>query len=247
MSSSCWSDRCTSRPAAVYGNRAAAEGWLARARSLAREAGECPERGWVDLAEALLADDPERKHAHVRAAATLADRLGDRDLRFTAMGYEGLCLVLWGRITEGMRLVDEAAAAATGGEVTDYLAVGEIYCKMLLCCELAMDVRRAQEWMTIADSFGRRTNALWVSAICRMHYGGILTVAGRWPEAEQELSASARLYDGGYQALRPAAVVRLADLRVRQGRYEEAARLLADSESDASAIMPLARLHLVRG
>jgi hypothetical protein len=33
--------------------------------------------------------------------------------------------------------VDEAALAATNGEVRDHLVVGEIYCKMLLCCSAA--------------------------------------------------------------------------------------------------------------
>ncbi len=132
-----------------------------------------------------------------------------------------------------MRCVDESAAAATGGEVTDYLAAGEIYCKMLVCCELTLDVRRAQEWMAVATAFGRDANAAWVSAICRTHYGGILTAAGRWTEAENELSTAVQLYDTGYRAARSSAVVRLADLRARQGRLEEAARLLAGVESDS--------------
>jgi DNA-binding CsgD family transcriptional regulator len=118
---------------------------------------------------------------------------------------------------------------------------------MLLCCELALDVRRAQQWMAVAESFGRRSHDLWVSAICRMYYGGILTAAGRWDEAESELSASARLYDAGLRGLRSGAAVRLAALRVRQGRYGEAADLLADAEFDSSAALPLARLHLARG
>lgn len=233
--------------AAVYGNAAVAGGWMARARSLIDEAGDCVERGWVELAEALMVDDPGTKDGHVRAATDIARRFGDDDLRFCALGYEGTVLVLRGRVEEGMRRIDESATAATNGEVKDYLAVGEIYCKMLLCCELTLDVRRAQQWMRVAESFGRRENALWVSAICRTHYGGILTVAGRWDEAERELSAAAGLYDAGFRALRGSALVRLADLRVRQGRLEEAARLLDGMESEPFAVRPLARLHLARG
>ena len=101
---------------------------------------------------------------------------------------------------------------------------------MLLCCELTLDVRRAQQWLRTADAAGRRSNDLWVSAICRMHYGGIMTAAGRWREAEDALSTSLRLYDDGMRAMRSGAAVRLADLRVRQGRWAEAATLLADNE-----------------
>ena len=233
--------------AAVYGNAAAAAGWLARARSLADEAGDCPERGWVALAAALATDDPDEIDPLVRVAARIAGRFDDPDLRFCAMGYEGTSLVLRGRVAEGMCRVDEAAAAATGGEVRDHLVVGEIYCKMLRCCELVLDVRRAQQWMAVADAFGRRSHDAWVSAICRMHYGGILTAAGLWAEAEDELTSSGRLYEAGLRGMRSGAAVRLADLRVRQGRYGEAAGLLADAEFDSHAALPLARLHLARG
>jgi DNA-binding CsgD family transcriptional regulator len=233
--------------AAVYGNLAAASAWLGRARDLADQAGECPEAGWVELAEALATEDPDEIDAHVHVATGIARRAGDPDLEFCALGYRGTSLVLRGRVAEGMRRVDEAALAATLGEVRDHLVVGEIYCKMLLCCELTLDVRRAEQWISVTDAAGRVRNDQWVSAICRMYYGGILTAAGRWPEAEDALATSLRLYDAGMQAMRSGAAVRLADLRVRQGRLEEAEALLTGNEFDAQAVLPLARLHLLRG
>ncbi len=233
--------------AAVYGNEAVSTGWLTRARSLALEAGDCVETGWVRLAEALGTDDPDAKQAHVRAATDIATRFGDDALRFCALSNEGVTLVLQGRIAEGMRAIDEAATAAASGEIGDYLAVGEVFCHLLLCCELTLDARRARQWIETASAFGRRSNAPWVSAICRTHYGAVLTAAGCWREAEQELESSIALYDASYSALRSSAIVRLADLRVRQGRYEEAARLLDGFEFDSYAVRPLARLHLARG
>lgn len=233
--------------AAVYGNMAAADGWLARARTLADAAGDCPELGWVELAEALGTEDPEAVEAHARAATAVAGRFGDADLHFCALSYRGTGLVLGGRVSEGMRRVDEAAVAAMSGEVRDHLVVGEIYCKVLLCCELALDVHRAQDWMAVADTAGRNSNDLWVSAICRMYYGGVLIAAGRWAEADEMLASSLQLYDAGMRAMRSGAAVRLADLRVRQGRLEEAAALLVGSEFDVRAVLPQARLHLGRG
>jgi DNA-binding NarL/FixJ family response regulator len=234
--------------AAVYGNAAVAGGWLARARTLVDEAGECVEAGWVELAEALFTGDPDAIETHARTASGIARRLDDPDLAFCALGYEGTGLVLRGRVAEGMRRVDEAALAATNGEVRDHVVVGEIYCKMLLCCELTLDVRRAQDWITTADAAGRAANGVqWISAVCRMHYGGILTAAGRWSEAEEQLSSSLRLHDSGMRAMRSGSAVRLADLRVRQGRLQEASALLRDNEFDGQAVLPLARLHLFRG
>ncbi len=233
---------------AVYGNFAACSGWLGRARSLVTDLGDCPERGWIELACALQTDDVEEKERHAEKAMAVATRLGDLDLQFDALSYLGECLVVRGRIHEGMARLDEAVAAATSGEVKNFAAVGEIYCKMLYVCEMALDVRRAEQWMNIAEAFARRSNSLPVSTVyCRTFYGGILAVAGRWSEAEHELMSSARLYEGGYRGLRSGAMVRLADLWIRQGRLEEAAQLLAGHEDDPYAVRPLARLHLARG
>lgn len=232
---------------AVYGNSAAADGWLARALSLTVEAGVSVETGWVQLAECLITHDPARMREYAASARDVGRRLADPDLELCARSYEGLSLVLAGRITAGMQLVDEAAAGAMGGEVRDYQAAGEIYCKMLLCSELTLDVQRAQEWMDVAEKFHRRVHAAWVPAICSTHYGGILTAAGRWSEAEARLTSAIRGYDNSFRALRAAAVARLADLRLRQGQLEEAAALLRDCESDSAAVAPLARLALANG
>ncbi|WP_158845629.1 LuxR C-terminal-related transcriptional regulator [Saccharothrix deserti] len=233
--------------AAVHGNFAAANGWLERGRRLARASGDCPEHGWVELACVPATDDLDEKDRHVAAALDIARRFGDSDLEFDALAYAGAALVERGHIAEGMRHLDEAAAATQGGEVRSPVAAGEILCKMLVACEMTLDVRRAQQWTEAADTLSHRANLAWASAICRTHYGGILTAAGRWADADAELTGSLRLYGRSYRALRSAAIVRLTDLRVRQGRLEEAEQLLAGHEHDAYAVRPLARLHLARG
>ena len=233
--------------AALYGNAAAAAGWLARGRRLVADEGDCPERGWVALATALAARDAVEKEQAVAEAREIAKRFGDSDLEFDALAYSGVCKVDRGQVTEGMRQLDEAAAAASNGEVGSLAVAGEIYCKMLLACELALDVRRAAQWTAVAGALARRSNVVWAAAICRMHYGGILVAAGRWAEAEDALRMSARDYDASFPALRSGALARLADLRVKQGRLEEAAELLAGNEADTYAIRPRAALELARG
>ena len=88
---------------------------------------------------------------------------------------------------------------------------------------------------------GDRPAVAWASAICRTHYGGILVVAGRWDEAAHELEEALRLYDVSYRALRSAALVRLAELRVRQGRPREARELLSGQAWAGHAVRPWAR------
>ena len=85
-----------------------------------------------------------------------------------------------------------------------------------------------------------------MTAYCRTHYGGILTAAGRWSEADVALTEAVRLWALGRRSLKAGALIRLADLRIRQGRYDEAATLLAD-QTDGEAVLPRAALHLARG
>lgn len=226
---------------ALFGRDAVARGWLERGRHLAEEAGECAEAGWVALAGALHADTPDERARLVAEANRLAERFGDDDLWFDALAYTGLALVEDGRVSAGMRCLDEAAAAARGGEVASATVAGEIYCKLLAACEGTFDVRRAEDWHPVTAPLADRPEVAWASAICRMHYGGILVAAGRWEEAEHELSTAVRLYDATYRALRSAALARLAELRVRQGRLGEARRLLADGPGDGYALRPWAR------
>ncbi|MGH2604707.1 MAG: hypothetical protein ACRDJ9_35610, partial [Dehalococcoidia bacterium] len=177
---------------AFYENLAAASGWLARGRRLAEVSGDCAERGWVELAGVLATDDLAEKEIHIDAAMAIAIRFGDADLEFDALAYAGATLVEQGHIDEGMRRLDEAAAAAHAGEVKSYTAAGEIYCKMLLACEMTLDVHRAEQWLQVVNGSGEPASPAWVSAICRMYYGGILTAAGRWAEADEELRTSMR-------------------------------------------------------
>jgi DNA-binding CsgD family transcriptional regulator len=87
----------------------------------------------------------------------------------------------------------------------------------------------------------------FVRPTCRTHYGGILTALGRWPEAENELIDAIRAFERGYRGDRVYPLVRLADLRVRQGRYEEAERLLEGAEWHPVARRTTATIALARG
>jgi len=232
--------------AVVHGNHAAASGWMGRAIRLIEAAGDCPERARIELTRAVISTEPAARDRHLAEAVEIAQRYGDTDLVLDATSQQGLHLVAAGEVDAGMALLDESLAAVAAGEVRDLVSVGAMYCKMLHACELTFDVRRAEDWLALADRFVQRTNRIPISAICRTHYGGVLTAAGRWQDAERELAAALELYDRTYRALRGAAVVRLAALRVRQGRLAEAAELLTDAEHDRYAIRPRIELHLAR-
>ncbi|PJJ56612.1 regulatory LuxR family protein [Mumia flava] len=227
---------------ALFGNKAVAQGWLERGIRLASASGDCAEAGWVALARALHAADTRERDRWTGVAERAAATFGDADLGFDALAYRGLATVERGRVGRGMRLLDEAVAAAYSGEVTSPVVAGEIFCKLMVACEQVLDVPRAEEWHRVVTLLEQRLDLAWASAICRMHVGAVWTVAGRWDEAERELARAIELYDATYRALRPAACARMAELRVRQGRLEEAERHLQEGREDGFASRPAARL-----
>jgi DNA-binding NarL/FixJ family response regulator len=232
----------------VYGDFAVAGGWLARAQELLGRAGEgSAERGWAELARAEREPHDEAREAHLRAALDLARDADDPDLEFAAVARLGETLVLAGRVEEGMLLFDESLAAVCAGEVNDPYVVESVFCGMFLTCERVHDVVRAEQWLRAAGDLVRRRNLVAVGPLCRAHYGGLLTAAGRWDEAEAELDEAARAFEGGYGAARAIVFVRLAELRVRQGRIQEGAILLEGLDQLPDAARPLAALHLARG
>jgi class 3 adenylate cyclase len=231
----------------VHGNLAAFGGWVARAERLCAEAGECPEGGWLELLKGFTAHDPFVMRGHADAATAIARRFADRDLETAALSLGGLAAVYAGEIRAGMVSLDEAMAAATGGEIRNFTAISDVYCNTLLACERAGDFERADQWTRVVAEFARRRKCEPMFPFCHVTFGGVLTATGRWDEAERELELAVSAFDEGHRAMRVLAVARLADLRLRQGRFEEAAELVSEYQEHPLALRPTVRLHLTRG
>lgn len=231
----------------INGDGAVMGGWLARAQSLLGDDTESAEAGWVALNAGMFEGDRAQKHARFRRALELGRRWGDSDLEFVALAYLGASLVHVDQTEEGMTFLDEALAAVAGRDVDDFCVLQEIFCQLFSACERAQDISRADQWIRIGEAIAARRNLPAVSAFCRTHYGGVLTAAGRWPEADAALSDAVRLWALGHRTMRSGALARLADLRVRQGRFEEAEQLLDGIEGDGDAARPLAAIQLSKG
>jgi ATP/maltotriose-dependent transcriptional regulator MalT len=227
------------------GNYAVASGWMERAGSLLQGVAECAAHGWLVLDRAVFAANAADREKCAVSALAIARRFGDTDLEFDALALLGECYVATGRVAEGMRLLDEVMAAATGGEVTSHGAIGEICCRLLSACEHATDVRRAEQWMDLVQRSVAWTD--FVVPTCRSHYGGILVALGRWAEAETELRDAIETFKRGYRGDSSLPLMRLADLRVRQGRYEEAERLMEGADWHPAARRATATIALARG
>ena len=151
------------------------------------------------------------------------------------------------RTDAGMTMLDESLAAVAGDELDDFISAQEIFCQLFMACEHAHDVSRADQWIRIGIGIAERRRLPGVAAFCNTHYGGILTVAGRWTEADVALTQAIGQWDLGHRALRGGALARLAVLRFLQGRFEEAEQLLEGLDGRADAAAPLAALHLAAG
>jgi DNA-binding CsgD family transcriptional regulator len=146
-----------------------------------------------------------------------------------------------------MALIDEAMAGTLGGEHRRLDTVVITCCDMLVACDLAGDLRRATQWCQVADRFINRYGCPFLYARCRTLYGSVLLARGRWAEAEGELLAAVRMAEGTGPGAHADALARLAELRLRQGRLEEAQGLLPERGGGRAAARTAARLRLAAG
>jgi DNA-binding CsgD family transcriptional regulator len=238
---------------ANFGEFAPAEGWLGRADRLLAGAGlpPGPLHGWVAIARAYRSDDLAAATAQTEQALALARVAGDVDLELVALAQLGRIRVARGEAAAGFALLDEALAGALAGEAVSLDTVVYACCDMLNACDLATDLARAAQWCTVADDFVERYGCPFLYAECRMLYGGVLVAKGRWDDAERELATALRMTAGSCPALHTRALARLAELRLRQGRLEQADQLVAELgariDDEAETVLTRAALLLARG
>jgi ATP/maltotriose-dependent transcriptional regulator MalT len=237
----------------AYGQARAAEanGWIERALMLTD--GGPPSEGRA-LALALRAhvamlghNDPGAARALAAEALAVAREAGSTDVEITALALEGLALVCEGAIDEGMGRLDLATAAAVAGEVGDIDLAETICCYLIDACKRVRDLERAAEWCVRVGEIAARFEDRFMFAVCRIHHADILLWGGDWDRADRELTEAAELLGAMVGQKAVDSFVRLAELRRRQGRAEEAAVLLARCEHHRLHALHAGLLALDRG
>jgi DNA-binding CsgD family transcriptional regulator len=234
--------------ALVWRNEAAASGWLARAERLLADVAPGSDEGWLDLARAERSRDPTTAGRLARSALEVAARAGDTDLELRALAQLGLAEISSGDVDAGLRHIDEAMAAATGGEAATLETFADVSCTMMLACEVAGDDERPKQWSQVLEGFVRQYDHVSLLAFCRTCCADVYAANGRVDAAEEELHAALRELTAAGQRARcvhPAA--RLAEIRVLQGRFEEAEQYLAGFEDEPEAAEAAVSLRLARG
>ena len=232
----------------AFGNDAVAGGWLARAERLLRDVAPGAEQGWLDLARSEGAGDAEVAARYAKAALDVALAAGDTDLELRALAQLGFAEVALGRVDQGLGHLDESMAAATSGEPTSLETFADVCCTLMLACERAGDTERPQQWSQVLDEFVRKYDHVTLLAFCRTCCADVLAANGRIDAAEAELVAAIReLTEAGQRSRCVPPAARLAEIRVLQGRLDEAEQLLVGFESDPDAVRAAVTMRMARG
>jgi ATP/maltotriose-dependent transcriptional regulator MalT len=229
------------------GHVSAARGWLARSERAVADVPLCAGHGWVAVERARQAATVADQAAAAARALEVARATGDADLEVLAISLLGRAEVRAGRREPGLRLLEEAMAAATGGPASDVHTLGEAYCNLVLGCSCAGEWTRAAEWCEHVESFARGHAIAPLFGACRTVHADLLIAGGRWSDGEQALQDALAVRAPHLPEVSAPTVASLAELRVEQGRLAEAERLLAGREEHPAALRALAVLRLAEG
>jgi DNA-binding CsgD family transcriptional regulator len=232
----------------AFDNDAASRGWLARAERLLRDVSPGAEQGWLDLTRSESVRDAETAAAFASAALDVAQATADTDLELRALAQLGLAEVTLGETERGLARLDEAMAAATSGEPATLETFADICCTLMLACERAGDSERPRQWSSVLDDFVRAHDHVTLLAFCRTCCADVYTANGRIDSAEAELELAVReLTSAGQRSRCIPPSARLADIRVLQGRLDEAEFLLAGLEAEPEALQARVAVRIARG
>ena len=237
--------------AAFRGESAVASGWLGRARRLLEGLPDSPEHAWLAVREgafALLEEgDPDRALEHAREAIRVGAAISSPDHEMLGRALGGFAKVTAGNVAEGLRDLDEVNAAITAGELTNFGLIGLASCYLIAACERIRDYDRALQWCARLKELCRKWGLRPLYAVCRTQYASICMWKGTWDEADRELTLATEELAASRPAMTSEGLVRLAELRRRQGRLEEAEEMFARAEPHPQASLGLAELALSRG
>jgi ATP/maltotriose-dependent transcriptional regulator MalT len=183
------------------GELARGTGWFARGQRLLESfGGDCVERGyllipvWLDQ---MGRGNFEEGYATACAAADIGERFGDADLVWLARDDQARALTRLGRVKDGLRLVDEALAAAASNELSP-IVTGIVYCNTIAFCRAVHDVRHVREWTTALTAWCQRQPEMVAhNGLCLVHRAEIMLLGGDWETALQEARHSVERFTRG--------------------------------------------------
>ena len=210
---------------ALRGEMGPAGGWLGRAHQLVGEE-DSVERGYL-LIPLVFQHEASGDFAAAAAvaaeAAALAKRFGHAEGHALSVQVQGSMLIKAGRVKEGLALLDEAMVTVAGGKVPP-IATGLVYCGVILACQEAYEVRRAQEWTAVLTRWcEQQPDLVAFTGRCLVHRAEIMQLHGDWSDAlEEARRAGERLAQGFNRAAAAQAFYRQGEVHRLRGELAEA-------------------------
>lgn len=227
---------------------AVSAGWLANAERLLEPLDEASEHGRLLLTHGItklfVEGDLDGARETFERAYDLARRVGDRDVQVLALGGKGRTAIKAGDAEAGLKLLDEATAAAVSGGVHSH-ATGMVYCLTISACRDLGDLRRAAEWTEAANRWCDELDVTGFPGACRIHRAEVLRLRGDWPAAEaQAVAACEELQDFDRQ-ITASGYYEIGEIRRQRGDFqgaEEAYRTANELGRDSQPGLALLRL-----
>jgi DNA-binding CsgD family transcriptional regulator len=237
--------------AAFRGELAIANGWLQRAHRLLHGLPPATEHAFLALRSgvfALLDDgDPEAAARLASEAVQIGQALGAVDYEMVGRALHGFARVTAGSVVEGLQELDEVNAAVLAGEMRDRVLIGLACCYLIAACERIRDYDRAVQWCDRLKAFCAKWGLRPLFAVCRTQYASVCMWRGAWEEAERELTSAADELAACRPAMTGEGLVRLGELRRRQGKLDEAMALFERGGSHPLASLGRASVIFDRG
>jgi class 3 adenylate cyclase len=167
---------------------AAASGWVQRAERLLEGEAESIELGFLWRAKgrrAFLDGKPEEGGRLLRRAIELGNRLGSANLVAMSLSWLGMSMSEIGNGAEAFPYLDEACAAAVGGELGPW-ATGIVYCNSISSYREAGEFAMGGDWTQTAARWCERESITGFPGICRVHTAEFIRLRGAWADAERE-------------------------------------------------------------
>ena len=232
------------------GSAPISNGWFAKGERLLAGTPDSPQHGLLELANGmrtLFGGDLEGSLHHHERAYELGVQFGDPDLQALAIVGQGRVLLLQGELDRGLKLLDEASAAAVGGELNPFSSC-MVYCMTITSCHGVGDYHRARQWTDIANKWCEGKSLTGFPGACRVHHSEILRLAGDWEQAEHEaVNACEELT--GYDVWTVAAGnYQVGEIRRRRGDFAAAEEAYRKAHELGREPQPgLALLRLAQG
>jgi DNA-binding NarL/FixJ family response regulator len=233
--------------AAFRGEQAVASGWLQRGRRLLDGLPDAPEHAWLAARAgiwALLDDgDPHEALRLASEAVRVGQAVGAVDYEMVGRAVHGFAQVTAGAVAEGLQELDEVNAAVLAGEMSDRVLIGLACCYLIAACERIHDYERATQWTDRLKAFCKKVGFRPLFAVCRTQYASVCMWRGAWDEAEHELTSASEELAAYRPAMTGEGLVRLGELRRRQGKLDEAMSLF--ERVAAHPLAPIGRANVM--